>query len=263
MPARAAMHTEPPAQAGAAPTRLLLFQLISPALPVGAFSYSEGLEVLVQQGRINSAEALHGWLAAELQRGALGVEAAALTPLLQAMAAGQWSTVHDLDGWLLALREAPEVRAQQRQMGRSLTQLLGELGWRLPAGADQGAATTTAPSPSAPASPSPSSPATPPAQGLAWPAAWAWAGHCLGVPSTDLVEAYLYAWVASQISAAVRLVPIGPTQGQGLQLRLAPLLAQRAAELAHTDPHTMWSGGVGAGLAQLGHAELYSRLFRS
>jgi len=243
------MRTEPPAQAGAAPTRLLLFQLISPALPVGAFSYSEGLEVLVQQGRISSAEALHGWLAAELQRGTLGVEAAALAPLLQAMAAGQWSTVHDLDGWLLALREAPEVRAQQRQMGRSLTQLLGELGWRLPAVAGQGAAITSAVSASA--------------QGLAWPAAWAWAGHCLGVPSTDLVEAYLYAWVASQISAAVRLVPIGPTQGQGLQLRLAPLLAQRAAELAHTDPHTMWSGGVGAGLAQLGHAELYSRLFRS
>jgi urease accessory protein len=239
------MRTEPPARAGAAPARLLLFQLISPALPVGAFSYSEGLEVLVQQGRINSAEALHGWLAAELQRGALGVEAAALVPLLQAIAAGQWSTVDDLDGWLLALREAPEVRAQQRQMGRSLTQLLGELGWRLPPGAGQGAATTTT------------------AQGLAWPAAWAWAGHCLGVPSTDLVEAYLYAWVASQISAAVRLVPIGPTQGQGLQLRLAPLLAQRAAELVHTDPHTMWSGGVGAGLAQLGHAELYSRLFRS
>jgi urease accessory protein len=243
------MRTEPPAQAGAAPTRLLLFQLISPALPVGAFSYSEGLEVLVQQGRINSAEALHGWLAAELQRGTLGVEAAALAPLLQAMAAEQWSTVHDLDGWLLALREAPEVRAQQRQMGRSLTQLLGELGWRLPAVAGQGAAITSAASASA--------------QGLAWPAAWAWAGHCLGVPSTDLVEAYLYAWVASQISAAVRLVPIGPTQGQGLQLRLAPLLVQRAAELAHTDPHTMWSGGVGAGLAQLGHAELYSRLFRS
>ena len=244
------MRTEPPAPAPApgsmAPARLLLFQLVSPALPVGAFSYSEGLEVLVQQGRISSAEALHSWLTAELQRGALCMEAAALAPLLQAMAAAQWSAVLDLDGWLLALREAPEVRAQQRQMGRSLTQLLGELGWRLPGSPGPG----------------PAAAAGPPL-GLAWPAAWAWAGHCLGVASTDLVEAYLYAWMASQISAAVRLVPIGPTQGQVLQLRLAPLLAQRAAALEQTDPRTLWSSGVGAGLAQLGHTELYSRLFRS
>jgi urease accessory protein len=76
-------------------------------------------------------------------------------------------------------------------------------------------------------------------------------------------EAYLYGWVANQISAAVRLVPLGPTQGQRLQLALASLLAERAVHLAAADPHQLWNGGVGAGLAQLQHAELYSRLFRS
>jgi len=69
--------------------------------------------------------------------------------------------------------------------------------------------------------------------------------------------------VANQISAAVRLVPLGPTEGQRLQLGLAPLIAEQAATLAAADPHGLWSGGVGAGLAQLRHAELYSRLFRS
>jgi urease accessory protein len=58
-------------------------------------------------------------------------------------------------------------------------------------------------------------------------------------------------------------VPLGPTQGQRLQLALAPLIAERAERLAAADPRQLWSGGVGAGLAQLQHAELYSRLFRS
>jgi urease accessory protein len=48
-----------------------------------------------------------------------------------------------------------------------------------------------------------------------------------------------------------------------LQLALAPLIAERAHALAAADPRTLWSGGVGASLAQLQHAELYSRLFRS
>ena len=243
--------------------QLRLFQLVSPALPVGAFSYSEGLEVLVQAGRITTPEALEVWLRAELERGALGLEAAALTPLAAALGrarsaveasqpedgAAALAELQELDGWLLAARESAELRAQQRQMGQSLLRLLADLGWPLPAGAP----TATPAGPPPPIGPG----------GLAWPAAWAWAGVCLDLPPAELVEAYLYSWVANQISAAVRLVPLGTTQGQRLQLALAPLLAERAKALATSDPRRLWSGGVGAGLAQLSHRELYSRLFRS
>jgi urease accessory protein len=120
-------------------------------------------------------------------------------------------------------------------MGGSLCQLLADLGGPLPAGAPA----------------------------LTWTAAWAWAGLCLEIQAVELVEAYLYAWTASQLSAAVRLVPLGPTEAQRLQLALAPGLAHRARELVASDPRALWNGGVGAGLAQLGHGELYSRLFRS
>ena len=220
--------------------RLRLFQLVSPALPVGAFSYSEGLELLVQRGAIAGVEALETWLVAELQRGAVAIETAALAPL--ATAWRQWQqgvadarALESLDGWLLAQREAPEVRAQQRQMGQSLLQLLADLGWPLPG----------------------------PVAPLAWPAAFAWAAVCLELDSPAIEEAYLYGWVANQISAAVRLVPLGPTQGQRLQLGLSDRIAERAHHLAHQDPRGMCSSGIGAGLVQLQHAELYSRLFRS
>ncbi len=213
---------------------LKLLQLVSPALPVGAFSYSEGLEVLVQEGRLADAAAVAAWLEAELVRGAVRLEAAALPLLGQALVERNLSGLRELEGWLLAQREAPELRAQQRQMGRSLGQLLAELGWPLP---------------------------VPPA--ITWPVAFAWAGLCFEIPGPALVEAYLYGWAANQLSAAVRLVPLGPTEGQRLQLVLAPRIAAEAQLLAARDPRSLWSGGVGAGLAQLRHAELYSRLFRS
>jgi urease accessory protein len=210
-------------------SRLRLFQLISPALPVGAFSYSEGLEVLVQRRLLLDGAGVRVWLEAELQRGTLVLEAASLPGLLVAEAA----ELRERDSWLLALREGAEVRAQQRQMGASLLGLLADLGFN------------------------------PPALNLAWPAAFALAGRALEVGATELVEAYLYGWVANQLSAALRLVPLGPTEAQRLQLGLAPLIAKRALELEGADPDQLWSGGVGAGLAQLRHVELYSRLFRS
>jgi urease accessory protein len=78
-----------------------------------------------------------------------------------------------------------------------------------------------------------------------------------------VVEAYLHGWIANQLSAAVRLVPLGPTEAQRLLLALGPQLAARAQELTLADPRNLWSSGIGAGIAQLGQGELYSRLFRS
>ena len=231
---------------------LRLLQLVSPALPVGAFSYSEGLEVQQQHGALASRAAVQHWLEAELARGAVAIETAALAELtalieqLRSGVAAAAAALLELDGWLLAQREAAEVRAQQRQMGQSLLLLLADLGFPLPASSQ----TRT----------SANGRATAP---LAWPAAFAWAACSLELASPAVEEAYLYGWVANQISAAVRLVPLGPTQGQRLQLSLAGLIAERAEALAVADPRSLWNGGVGAGLAQLQHAELYSRLFRS
>lgn len=222
-------------------SRLALLQLVSPALPVGAFSYSEGLEVLVQAGALRDAPGLEQWLTSELQRGAVRLEAAALPELVRHLRG--WVQDHDiaardrllhLDGWLLATREAAEMRAQQRQMGGSLMALLSEMEHPLPESVP-----------------------------LAWPAAWAWAALSLQVSELEMLEGYLYGWVANQLSAAVRLVPLGPTQAQVLQQRLLPLLEVQARELVGRDPRLLWSAGVGASLAQLAHAELYSRLFRS
>ena len=222
-------------------TSLALLQLVSPALPVGAFSYSEGLEVLVQTNGLNDEQAVQDWLTAELTRGALRLEVAALPKLRQQLelwvhqgdVQGRYG-VENLDGWLLATREASELRAQQRQMGQSLVQLLNDLGHPLPESVR-----------------------------FSWPAAWAWAASAMAIPVLEMLEGYLYGWVANQRSAAVRLVPLGPTRAQVLQQGLLPLIQEQALQLQDMDPQQMWSAGVGASLTQLAHAQLYSRLFRS
>ena len=222
-------------------TSLALLQLVSPALPVGGFSYSEGLEVQIQAGMLADERALEGWLEAELTRGSLRLEAASLVTLADNCSA--WVRRGDaaarqrllnLNGWLLATRDAAELRAQHRQMGQSLLLLLAEMGHSLPA----------------PLS-------------LAWPASWAWAARALKLSDREMMQGYLYSWVANQLSAAVRLLPLGPSRAQVLQQRALPLIADQAEQLLDRDPRTLWSGGVGVGQAQLAHAELYSRLFRS
>ena len=77
----------------------------------------------------------------------------------------------------------------------------------------------------------------------------------------EMVEGYLYSWVANQLSAAVRLLPLGPSRAQVLQQRALPLIADQAEQLLKAHPQTLWSAGVGVSQAQLAHAELYSRLF--
>ena len=66
-------------------TSLKLLQLVSPALPVGAFSYSEGLEWLVQNAKVSDESVLFNWLKAELLRGQIRIEAAAQTPIREAL----------------------------------------------------------------------------------------------------------------------------------------------------------------------------------
>ena len=78
-----------------------------------------------------------------------------------------------------------------------------------------------------------------------------------------MVVGYLYAWVANQLSAAVRLVPLGPTRAQVLQQRMKPRIITAAECLSGMTVSELWSSGVGASMAQLAHRELYSRLFRS
>ena len=116
-----------------------MLQLVSPALPVGGFSYSEGLEWQIQKGKISNESNLYEWLKAELLRGQIRLEASAQSFIRDSLE--KWHSyntkdaIADLvewDNWLLALRDSDKIRDQQKQKGKSLMQLLEKLGYSLP-----------------------------------------------------------------------------------------------------------------------------------
>ena len=217
----------------------LLWQLASPTLPVGGYTYSEGLETLVQQGMLRDVTTLECWLTAELSSGAIRVDVATISRCVMALRAGDWATAERYDAWLMGQRSCEAMRRQQRQMGRSMLVLLRQLT------ADEGCPLG----------------AWPGEVGLAL--AWSLAGERFQLPVAPLLEAFLLSWSANLISAAVRLVPLAARHGQQLQLRLQDPIASLAAVAPSLDPQGLWPETLGPTMAQLGHDGLYSRLFRS
>jgi len=222
--------------------KLEFLQLVSPSLPVGAFSYSEGLEWLIQSKKVYDEITLFNWIESELSRGQITIEASSIGYIMEDLVNwrdhqdDQYKTIiEEWNSWLSSLRDSPEIRSQQTQMGESLLQLLIDLDYPLPHNEKK----------------------------FIWPIAWAWAGVSWDIPQIDLVEGFLYSWVANQLSAALRLLALGPTKAQQLQKKSLIFIKSQASYLLEKNPKEIWVSDVGAIMAQQSHVELYSRLFRS
>ena len=110
--------------AAADATRLQLMWLASPALPVGGFSYSEGLEAAVEAGLVHDEATAAGWLSQQLPLTLARSDAAALAEACRAWAAHDEAAVRALNAWVSQTRETAELRLQAEQMGRSLLEWL-------------------------------------------------------------------------------------------------------------------------------------------
>lgn len=221
-------------------TRLLpLLQLASPTLPVGAYSYSEGLETLVEQGRIQTGQDLADWLAQELALGTIRLEAAVMLRAYCLVQAEDWVGVASWNAWLSAAWETAELRQQSWQMGNSLLRLLQDLqpAWVSEVGSWETPCNFAI------------------VFGLA-AARWQ-------IPEEAAVLGYLSSWATNLVSAGVRLVPLGQTQGQQIVLALHPHLAATAQTVLTLSDDDLTSCGWGLALASMAHETQYSRLFRS
>lgn len=209
-----------------------LLQLASPALPVGAYSYSGGLEAALEAGVVRDAASAERWIGDVLVHSVARMEAPVLLRLVQAY--GDGSSPQEWNDRFLASRETAELRAETVQMGYSLERLLVDLG----------VGRTGLEEP-------------------AFPAAFALAVARWGIEPRSALVAYLWAWCENQVMAAVKSVPLGQTDGQRMLLALGARLAgiaERAAALGDEE-----IGNFTPGLAILSsrHETQYSRLFRS
>jgi urease accessory protein len=219
-----------------------LLQLVSPALPVGAYSYSEGVEALVEADTLPNQAALHHWLVQELQIGSIRLEAAVMLRCYHAIAASDGPQLCHWNRWLTALRETEELRNQSLQMGRSLLKLWLDL---------QPEAMTTLPLP------------TLRTEGCHFATAFAIAATHGQIEAPTAVLGYLYSWAANLVSAGIKLIPLGQTAGQQTLLQLHPILEQTVNDVLHLPDESLEACGWGLAIASMTHETQYSRLFRS
>lgn len=218
---------------------LTLLQLVSPALPVGAYTYSEGLETLIQTEQIQTAAQLEQWLTHELRYGTIRVEAAVLVRAYYAAMNADLNQLNYWNQWLSALRDTTELRDQSWQMGRSLSRLLQDV-----------------------------EPDTEMLlNGITEPSnfaiSFAVAAAYWQIEISATVLGYLQSWAANLVNAGVRLIPLGQTQGQRLLLNLQSQLTQTSQRVLELSDDQLECCSWGVSLASMKHETLYSRLFRS
>jgi urease accessory protein len=219
-----------------------LLQLASPALPVGAYTYSQGLEWAVESGVVGNEASAGRWLGDLLAHGIGRYEAPLVAALIAAWDAGNTVEVQRLDAEFLASRESAELRAETAQMGFSLRRLLRDLRDESLAGV--GAAVDALPE-------------------VAFPTVWAGIAAAWKLEPAAALTAYLWSWAENQVMAALKAVPLGQAAGQRLLADLGARLPA-IAEAALTLPEAAWSNFTPAfAIASARHETQYSRLFRS
>jgi urease accessory protein len=221
--------------------------LASPALPVGGFSYSEGLEAAVDQGHISTEADASQWLIDQLLLGQARSDLPVVAQAVDAWRVGDLDRITTLNEWVLTTRETSELRQQTQQTGRSLLEWLRQLP------AVEETAPTSLPAHIAFAQ------ALPPT----WPVAFALAAAQTAAPVRECVLACAFGWAENMAQAAIKAVPLGQTGGQRILARLLQAIpaAVDSAIALPDDQRQAFSPMLAILSAQ--HETQYSRLFRS
>lgn len=219
-----------------------LMQLVSPALPVGAYTYSQGLEWAAECGTVTDEASAGRWIGDFLEIGLGRFELPVVAAALVAWQTQDATRLDALDALFLASREGSELRAESVQMGYSLRRLAGDLG-------DPDLEPLLAWSAARPE--------------VSFPVLWAGFATAWSIEAEAALAAYLWSWAENQVIAALKAVPLGQASGQRLLAGLGARIPEVVAA-ALTLPPTSWCNTAPAfAIASCQHETQYSRLFRS
>ncbi len=215
---------------------LSLMRLVSPALPVGAYSYSQGFEAANEAGWVHDRDSTAQWLRGVMQHGLCYLDIPVIKRCYQTLVQQDNDQLAYWNEQSLAARESAELRLEDKQMGKALLRLLSDLGIEVPDVL---------------------------AREPGWLSVWSFAAWQWQVELEDACHGYLWAWLENQLAAAAKLVPLGQTDVQRLTTELLPMIGEVVTQgLAVTDDD------IGMGMPRLVigsmlHETQYSRLFRS
>ena len=223
---------------------LVKYLLVSPSLPVGSFCYSEGLESYLNNKKLYDSKDIKELIKNEMKFGQIRIEAKCLIDFYDIFLELKENINEEnnkrkllsLDKWLLSSRDSKEIRDQQTQMAKSLFELSSQFGF------DYMYETN---------------------KKITWSLAWSWICFCFEIKKVEMIENFIYAWSANQLSAAIRLIPMGSTKAQIIQLELLDLISELSNEIVDRNINDLYVGNINLSMAQQNHNDLYTKLFRN
>lgn len=218
-----------------------LLAWLSPAYPVGAYTYSHGLETAVEEGLVTSSDDLALWLDVVLRHGSGQSDAIFLKLAWQAVVDGEEARLSSLAEHAMAFQPAAELRLETAQQGRAFLLATGKA-WPCPALDRLQAARLPA---------------------LPYPVAVgvACAGH--GIALRWSLTGYLHGFVANLVSAGVRLIPLGQNAGLAVLARLEQAIGDITETALESGPDDLSSAAPMVEWCAMRHESQYTRLFRS
>jgi urease accessory protein len=226
------------ASSGGASALLSLLRFVSPSLPIGAYAYSRGLEYAVHSGSVHDEASSERWILGLAVHATARLDAPILLRLHRAFSAGDLDAVARWNALLLASRESSELRLEDTQLGAALARLLVSQGH-----------TRAEPYQKR--------------NDVCYATMFALAAVCSQVPEDAALLGFLWAQTEGQVSAAVRLIPLGQTSGQNLLGRLVTTLPACIATASALTDTEIGAFTPGLALASALHENQYTRLFRS
>lgn len=218
-----------------------LMQLVSPALPIGAFAFSQGLESAFELDWVRDEASLAEWLSGVLEDGLTRCELPVLARLHEAFDQVDSQTIAAWDEWLAATRETAELAAEDSRLGASLKRLLGSLDL-LPS---EDLLTPLLPT------------------HAGYVTLFAYTAHLRGVSVRQTLLGFAWAWLENQLAVACKALPLGHTAAQRVIEQLRPALVETINRALTLEDDELGPVLPGLALASALHETQYSRLFRS
>jgi urease accessory protein len=218
-----------------------LLQLASPQLPVGGFSYSQGLESAIDAGLVRDASSAQAWITDHFEGTFATWELPTVAIMHALVVGGKIETLHDLNLEFIASRETRELREETLQMGWSLQSLLTSI---LPQAQRRLAPIAGLPR-------------------LSYPAAFACGAAALELDAVQTAFAYAFAWLENQVAAALKAVPLGQVAGQRILLTSHGMIESAVARAVQMPLEDRHSFAPALAMLSARHETQYSRLFRS